>query len=132
MCLLEGGERRARSKEGGDRLGGELEDETALCNVAQVVIVKTGDRIIEVNGVEEGHGSAGFDEADGLLGLTAGHEDDKHGDHGGRALHASVAVDKNGAAGVVFGGHSVDGFKGPELCVSDFLGLEVVIEGNSV
>ena len=132
MCLLERGEWRARGKQGGNWLGGKLEDEPTLCNVAHVVIVETCDCIIEVDGVEEGHWSAGFDEADGLLGFTACHEDDKHGEHGGRALHAGVAVDEYGAAGVVFGGHSVDGLKGPQLCVSDFLGLEVVVEGNSV
>jgi len=132
MCLLEGGERRARGKEGGDRLGWKLEDEASLGNVAQVVVVETGDCVIEVDGVEKGDGSAGFDEADGLLGLTTCHEDDEHGDHGGGALHAGVTVDKEGAAGVVFGGHSVDGLKGPQLCVSDFLGLEIVVQWNSV
>lgn len=132
MCLLEGGERRARGKEGGDWLGGKLEDEAALCNVAEVVVVETGDCIIEVDGMEKGDGSASFDEGNGLLGLTTGEEDDEHGDHGGGALHAGVAVDKKSATGVVFGGHSVDGLEGPQLCVSDFLGLEVVVEGNSV
>jgi hypothetical protein len=61
MCLLEGGKRRARGKEGGDWLGGKLEDEAALCNIAEIVVVETGDCIIEINGVEKGHGAAGFD-----------------------------------------------------------------------
>ncbi len=132
MCLLEGGKRRARGKEGGNWLGGELEDEATLGNVAQVVVVETDDCIIEIDGVEKGHGSAGFNEGDGLLGLTAGKENDEHGDHGGGALHAGVTVNEKGVTGVVFGGHSVDGLKGPQQCVSDFFGLEVVIQGNSV
>jgi hypothetical protein len=104
MCFLEGGQRWARFKEGGDWFGGKLEDEAALGNVAHVVLVEAHDSIIKVDGVEEGDGSAGFDEGNGFVWFTAGKEDDEHGDDGGGALHAGVAVDEDMGAGVVFGG----------------------------
>ena len=67
MCFLEGGQWWTRFKEGGDWFGGVLEDEAALSNVAHVVLVKADDCIIEVDGVEEGDGSASFDEGNGLV-----------------------------------------------------------------
>jgi hypothetical protein len=131
MCLFERGQGWGGCEEGFDRFGGKLEDETALGDVAHVVFVKSGDGIIEVDGVKKCDGSAGFDEADGFVWFTAGHEDEKHGDDCGGALHAGVAMDENGMAGVIGGGDSVDGLERPEACVADLLGLEVVVEGNT-
>lgn len=132
MHLTESGQRWARGEEGLKWLRWKLEDETALRNIAHVVLVEAGDCIIEIDGVEKGHGSAGFDEGNGLVSLTAGDKDEEHGNEGCGALHAGVAVDKNGVAGIVFRGDSVDALKGPEARVSDFLCLEIVVNGNPV
>lgn len=132
MHLAEGGQGWTRGEEGLKWLRRKLEDESALRNVAHVVLVEAGDCIIEVDGVEEGHGSAGLDKGDGIIGLTAGQENEKHGDKGGGPLHAGVAMDKNGVAGMILCGNSVDPFKRPKARVSDFLGLEIVVNRNTI
>ena len=132
MHLAEGGQGWTRGEERLKWLRRKLEDESALRNVAHVVLVEAGDCIIEVDGVEEGHGSAGLDEGNGLVGLTASQENEKHGDKGGGPLHAGVAMDKDIMAGMILGGNSVDPFKRPKARVSDFLGLEIVINRNAI
>ncbi len=111
MHLTEGGQGRARCKKGLNGLRRVLEDEATLGNVAHVVSMETDNGFIEVDGVKEGNGSAARDEGNGLVWFAAGQKDKEHGNKGGGALHAGVAMDENGVAGIVGTGDSVDGLK---------------------
>jgi hypothetical protein len=75
--------------------------------------VKTIDGIFEIDRMEKSNGTATFNKVNGLVWLTAGQENEKHGHDTCRPLHTGMTMDKDLCSTIIFGGDTVDCLKGP-------------------